>query len=71
MSREIGPAESRMVSAQADLIAELRRDLRASEAREAALRREVSELKNVVVILRRGLRSVVRTGAPPRLSVLA
>lgn len=62
MSREIGPAESRMVSAQADLIADLRRDLRASEARVATLQREVSELKNVVVMLRRGLRSVTRSG---------
>jgi len=62
MSREIGPAESRMVSAQADLIADLRRDLRASEAREAALRREVSELKNVVAMLRRGARAVARSG---------
>lgn len=62
MSREIGPAESRMVSAQADLIADLRRDLRASEARVATLQREVSELKNVVVMLRRSLRPVTRSG---------
>ncbi len=61
MSREIGPAESRMVRAQQDLIADLRRDLRASEARVARLQREVSELKNVVAGLRRVAR-VARTG---------
>ena len=62
MSREISAAESRMCRAQADLIADLRRALRASEAREAALRREVSELKNVVAMLRRGARTVARSG---------
>lgn len=53
MAREVGLVEARMVSVQGDLIAELRREVRAGEAKIAELERQVRELKGVVAGLRR------------------
>ena len=53
MAREVGAVEARMVSVQGDLIAELRREVRAGEAQIAELERQVRKLQAEVAGLRR------------------